>query len=686
MPIGRYRILLLAAILLAVLSLSASAAIEVLDSFYRPDRMLGQFFYLWNINYAWGDDPPVYTASGQLCVYLRNTGTSSVTISDLTLQGVSLTRAIGCETKTKYQNQLCYACSLHYPSSNPISSAERQTLIDAGEPVWWRVLPSTIPAGGTAEVYVRMRTRVLADLSLTIVPSTGSSIPVSISVTDADIPRIAGYALSSDMSKLYLYLRHMQAGKAPNRIIIDGADVTARCTIAADPDVDIVPVVCNLAAPFVRGSFHHFAATYDDGTKASAGLRVFSDEFKHCLWGGPYSTTNAEAAAHIRSMGDHSITTQVLGAGFGNVDDYMATAEGKALMDEFGITRLPNDPAKATGRLWGLFLCDEPDCAEKSVPTTVCPTYAQPGVMTQSLWYRANGFRTTYPTVPTVLNVDGDNRPYNWYHYGQIADIFSTDPYITHRLRDSYWNRPQQQPVHVKSAYTYGWACTSKAACEPRPYHCIINCSRLQIDGKIWRYSTPSEHRIQAYYVIAGGATQLAHWWFTPKAATDIGSAGCGTDEPAAAAIWREIGLIGAELGTAGPVIVRSIPVQMPVTASPRLWVRPLIAGHDTLVLVCVNDDYSSIDTGTMVRPIDHAEVGLDLPGWLTAASVFEVDHTGVRDVPFDAAGPRINIHLGPVGVTRLVLITSDTALKAALQERYNTRFGPNVSHIIGSQ
>jgi hypothetical protein len=285
-----------------------------------------------------------------------------------------------------------------------------------------------------------------------------------------------------------------------------------------------------------------------------------------------------------------------------------------------------------------------------------------------------------------VLNVDGDSRPYNWYHYAQLADIFSTDPYITHRLRDSYWNRPQQQPVHVKSAYTYGWACTTKAACEPRPLHCIINCSRLQIDGKIWRYSTPAEHRIQAYYVLAGGATQLAHWWFTPKAATDVASAGCGTDEPAAAAIWREIGLIGGELGTAGPVIVRTIPVQMPVTASPRLWVRPLIAGLDTLVLVCVNDDYSSIDTGTMVRPISSAQIGLKLPGWLEPVSVFEVDYRGVRDVPFTLTGPRIDLHLGAVNVTRLILVTSDSTLKNTLLSRYDSRYGPNVSQIIGSR
>ena len=94
-------VICLAAIILVLSALAASAAIEVLDAFYRPDRMLPEFFYLWSNTYRLGDDPPSYDNSGQLCVYIRNTGTSSVTISDAQLQGISLTQAIGCETKAK---------------------------------------------------------------------------------------------------------------------------------------------------------------------------------------------------------------------------------------------------------------------------------------------------------------------------------------------------------------------------------------------------------------------------------------------------------------------------------------------------------------------------------------------------------------------------------------------------------
>lgn len=663
---------------------AALAAIEVLEASYRPDRMLPEYNFLWNTNYRWGDPPPTYTASGQLCVYLKNTGTSSVTISDVQLQGVSLKQAFGCYTAQKYQSQLCYACSIHYPSSNPITSAQRQTLIDAGEPVWWRVTPATIPAGGTAEVYVRMRTRVLTSLSLTIVPSSGSSVPVSITVTDNDIPRIAGCALSPDSSQLYLYLRHMQFGKAPSQIVIDGVDVTAQCTIATDSSLDIVPVICNLPTAFARGSFHCFQATYDDGTRASAGLRVFYDDFKCCIWGGLGTATNAQAAAYINDLGAHMITTQVRTALA--CDDYMDSAAGQALMDQYGITRLADGEWQASGRFWGAFLCDEPDCAEKNVTTAICPAYATLGSMAQSLWYRADGFRTSNPTVPTFLNVDSDNRPYDWYHYAQIPDIFQSDPYITHRLRDAYWNRPQTQATHTKMTYVYGWSRTCKAACEPRPYHCIINCARIQEATRVWRWSTPEEHRIQAYYAIAAGATQLSHWQYTPKLATDVAHAGAGTPEPAAAAIWREIGLINAEFETASSVLVKSSPVQMPVKTSPRLWARALIGGMDTLTLVCVNDDFSAIDTGTLVRPITDASISLDVPGWLAAPlSVFEIDYNGVRDVPYYLTGRRLSLDLGRVEVTRLIIVTSDMTLKDTLLNRYNTNYSSRVSNLIGT-
>jgi hypothetical protein len=60
---------LAAAVALIVGATAASpvfAALEVVDSFYRPDRALPEFHYLWQSSFRFGNDPPNYQLSGAL--------------------------------------------------------------------------------------------------------------------------------------------------------------------------------------------------------------------------------------------------------------------------------------------------------------------------------------------------------------------------------------------------------------------------------------------------------------------------------------------------------------------------------------------------------------------------------------------------------------------------------------------
>ena len=684
MALARVRYCVTAAVALALCAaLSASAALEVLDAFYRPDRGLPEYNYLWNSGYKPGDDPPNYQLSGELCAYIRNTGANAETIEDIFIQSISMKRAMGCKPGKTYRDGLAYACSIHIPAAtDPISSAERQTLVDAGEPIWYHVDPETIAAGGTAEVFVRMRLRVVTTVTLGIKPLGGSVINLSIPVADTPIARVAGCAVAPSMNKLYLYFRHPQKGKAPTQVLVDGQNATGVSTIGSDPDVDTVPVVCNLAWPLTRGTFHCLQAVYDDGKKASAGIRLFSDDLYYGMWGGANASTLEEGRAHVEDMGRHNLNLQVLGAP-GMTGDFMKSPEGVALLEQLGIWRMHNDPAKAFGRLYSLFLCDEPDAGDAAVLSTVVPPYAQNGTLAQSLVYRGNSFRPDYPTVPNCLNLDSTFKPHNWYTYGQVADIFAADPYYQVRLADSYWVRPYQVPIYTKATYIYGVTSVCQAACEPKPFHIILNCTRKQDGTKIFRWGTPEEKRIEAYYALAGGTKQYSYWWFTPTNPLASASNGCGANEPDAVALWREIGLIGAEVRTVGPVVVRSCPAQVPVTAPSELWTRTLLAGLDTIVLICVNDDYANDRAGTVIRPIESAEVSVDLPSWLVPTSVFEIDYKGVHDVIWDRVGSTLDLHLGRVNVTRLVVITSDAALRGTLETLYNTKFAGNVGQLV---
>ena len=124
---------------------------------------------------------------------------------------------------------------------------------------------------------------------------------------------------------------------------------------------------------------------------------------------------------------------------------------------------------------------------------------------------------------------------------------------------------------------------------------------------------------------------------------------------------------------------MRSCPAALPVTASGRVWVRCLLAGFDTVVLVCVNDDYASDRLGTVVQPVEKVELSVTLPSWLEPTDVFEVTSEGTRDIQSDRQDTRLTVHLGTLELTRLVLITADRDLRGSMQPKYEQCFAANV-------
>jgi hypothetical protein len=651
-------------------AVAATAAIEVLHASFRPDRMLPEYNALWKGGYKWGDTIPPCYVGGAIVVYMRNAGAASVTIGDFVINGTGLANGINCKEDKLYRcDQM--ACSVYYPSV-------KQALVDAGEPIWWRVDQNPIPPGGTAEIFVRMRKRVVGTLSCTIVPTSGSTVPISISVTENEVPRVAGQGLSPDYATLYLYLRHPTKGKLPTQILVDGVDRTSNCTIGGDAGYDLLPVVCNMPSAFSRGTFHSFQAVYDDGTQASAGLRVYYDDFKHGRWGSVPAASIEDQRFHLIDMGVHSMNIQT--QGFGDLSDITKTAEGHAIMDQYGIKKI-NDAG--ADRLYSIFLCDEPDAGEGNIPTSVSPY--QVGALAQSLANKSQYWKMNYATYPTNLNMNGSFKPYNYYVYGHVADILSVDPYYQTRIVDSYWYYPQQIPWYTKATYVYAVGSTCKASCEPNRLHMIINSCRKHDGTRVFRWATPEEKRIEFYYALAAGAQEISYWWFSRIGTTVEGFCGIGdADEPGSAALWREMGLLGAEAGIASPVIVNSCPADVAISKPGRLWTRALLSGNKTIVLLCVNDDYACNEAGTIIRAVQDAEVSLDLPSWVTSpTNVFEVDYKGIRDVSYGVTGGRIDLHLGTVEVTRMIVITSDSTLKNTLQSRYTSTYGPRVAQLV---
>ncbi len=677
---GIARLACVAALAAGLSGASALAApIEVLSAQYLADIPFPDYAPYWAQSsspvhdsvLSAGRQPDPRPLGGSVHVFLKNTGDQTVEVEDLLLEGISLKRAIAFSDQRKFK-RLVYAASLYF---SDLGDTERKRLIEMGEPVWWRVRPARIGPGECAEAMVRLRSAPPAGLKLTVQCGGGGLAEAAIT-TDSAPPHIESISFSQKLDTVYLYCQ-TSGGKGPTKILVDGVDVTERSEIGADAHASLAPVEISLPKPASRMSFHCFQALYASGAEASAGTRAFADEMRMGMWGGkPGKEGDAETGrAYLRDLALHNINLQMEQIGSAAVQSFMMSEEGLKMLEALGIGRVVNAPGKGkVKKPAAYYLADEPDTADYRVEGV--PAGKQIGAIAQGLAARAEELYKEDAQTPTMLNLDFTFPPENYYTYGQLPDIFCVDPYYQARLRQAYESAPGRIPVWAKAGYVYAASRLCRSASAPRPLHVILYANRyVGENDEGFRPPTPAEKRIEAYYALAGGASALSFWWYTPGKP----ARGLGAPDEDIQVLWREVGLIAAEMRTAGPLISRAAPIELPLKAAPRIWARTLTAGLDSLLLVVVNNDYVNDRQGTVIKPAAKSALSLTLPAWLSAPAAFEVAASGIRDVPLDIKDSEASIDLGTVEVTRLIVLTKDDALRDQLARIYADGFAENV-------
>jgi hypothetical protein len=152
------------------------------------------------------------------------------------------------------------------------------------------------------------------------------------------------------------------------------------------------------------------------------------------------------------------------------------------------------------------------------------------------------------------------------------------------------------------------------------------------------------------------------------------------------AALLTEIGLLGAEARTAGPLIAKSCPVSLPVQCPRKLWVRTLLAGYDTAVIFVVNDDIACDRSGITIKPVEKARISLPLPRWMEVHDAFEISYAGTQNINWQTVNEGLSIDIGKVELTRLIVITSNNKLRDQLQEKYNLLFKSKVNELLATK
>ncbi|HSW44490.1 MAG TPA: immunoglobulin domain-containing protein [Phycisphaerae bacterium] len=673
-------------ILVVILAFTAAATlaiaeVTVLGVQYKADQAFPEHDCFWDAANYPSSCPPTDPLGGSIHVFLRNNGSTSVTVQDVVFSGMSLAEVLSLHFQVvKRQPASVWLAAL--------TSQELQMLLDAGEPVWYKIDPATIAPGGTGQVVVRLRqTPAVPSIGIDVVHSAGTTstaVPVQL-----DQPTIAGASFSSDLTKAYLYWRRVAGTAAPTTILFNGNNVTANTTTVSDSTLPYAASVVQLGSPVVSGSFHVFQGVYADGKTASAGVRPWVNNFIYGTWSAmPCPEGDAAAArAVIDDATNRFINAQVV-QGEPGLNDYFKTASGRQYAADRGYGFVIDEVGKwscTNPLMW--FIRDEPDAADSRV--TGIPENKKVGSLAQMAVQTGEELRANYPTAPTTINLDMTYKPFNWYNYGQVPDVMMSDPYYQVRLREAYWSNPGRIPLYQKATFVYAVSQLAQSAAEPNPMHIILySCEyRDATTGQIWPFPTTQSKRIEVYYALAAGAKGISYWWYKPG----YPSNGLGARTSAALALWKETGLLGAEIRTAAPLLVTSCPAALTMQAGSGVWARSLLVGADTFVLLVVNDNYYNNQQGCQYAPVANASLSVTLPGWLQSPTAFEIAAGGIRNVATQIAGGQLQINLGTLNLTRMIVVTSNTLLRSSIEERYEQQvrakvcgFAPEVCVAVG--
>ena len=205
----------------------------------------------------------------------------------------------------------------------------------------------------------------------------------------------------------------------------------------------------------------------------------------------------------------------------------------------------------------------------------------------------------------------------------------------------------------------------------------LFSCEAHPSGYDPWPFASPETKRTEVYYALAGGAKGIGYWWFKPSSASN----GLGDQaDPRAQVLWKEIGLLGAEIKTLTPYLATACPVDLDVQGSTNVWVRGLARGDDTLFLVVVNDDHWN-DQDWHSNDVTNATVTVALPDWMQspAPTAFEVSAAGLGDVATQLNGGQLQVSLGTLEVTRMIVVTTNPTLRATIQQRYEQEVWPGV-------
>ncbi len=692
-PRGAHRLLAVLAIAAAWTGLQtpepANAAVTLLGVQYQQDDPFSEYQCYYNDkNYPTSCSVSLLGANAH--VFIKNEGTSAVTLDDVNFAGYGLVYAL---REKALGDHICNSLWFRWWPTLP------QDIVAAGEPAWYKMDPASIPAGGVGQVIVRLR-RIPTTATLALGVDTSANTLNATLIVDPDAPELASIGYSQDLTKAYLYWRRT-GGAAPVTVMMDGIDVSPITTTVGDAFTNYAVSVISLPSALIEMSYHVYQGIYSDAETATGGIRTWVNPFIYCSWAAFETDNVTEARAWMDTCQDRGLNTLEMNSASSGLMNYFGTGEGKAYADShnYGFIKDDNNWGHWSNnpRMW--YIDEEPDGEEAKVVQNFCggqyqfPCFSnQAGTMGMHHIDRGEELRAI-KNRPTTIDMNGSWKPWSWYAYGQLSDALEVNNYLQPHTRKAYDSDPDDEcghpgslPLYDSAMAIYATALAGARAAEPNPFRQLLHSCQLNVSCDLpqWDWAHPKCKRLEAYYALAAGAKGLGYWWFkkNPSASNGLGDDNLQAQDPA---LWEEIGLIGAETKFLGPYLVSSHPVDADVVGSTNVWVKTLAWGTGSLILFIVNDNYW-LDEDYHNTPIASATVTLGLPAWmLSSPMAFEVGRTGLGNVATSRNGNNLILSLGTLDVAKIVFVTVDPQLRMTLQQRYDTTVWPGICNFAPS-
>jgi len=250
-------------------------------------------------------------------------------------------------------------------------------------------------------------------------------------------------------------------------------------------------------------------------------------------------------------------------------------------------------------------------------------------------------------TVPNLLLVNNTYKPLNWYVYGQIPDIMSTDPYAP-------GNGRQLDTVRYHLS-------TAREASTPRPLIAVLWATSIEGNNNTGRPPSPEEERMMVYYALGAGAKGVGYF-ADFDIETGEGKFYAASNNPP---LWHEMGRLNRDMRCLAPYLSIGCPIpDFSVSDNKYVWTSTILCGPEEMVVIVVNEQhhiaYNTRDSVALHEIPLNVELKIPLPKGFGRCRVREIIDGNRLDTDFKRKRKEIIMNLDEVDTARAFLISAE--------------------------